>query len=149
MLFFAIIRFRASANISLNLFLNIYLFWLLHLSQKFSILFYSIFLFFLFWIASCIKFWLFQLILYLKEYVLLCYAIFDINIAKNNWLLHLNQTLIFNDSFVLISELCIYSIRCCLFLHKISIFPNLLGRLDKGHFLPKFYNLLTKRATRG
>ena len=87
MFFFAIIRFRASANISLNLFLNIYIFWLLHLSKK--NLFYLSSWFFLFSIASCIKFSLLQLILYLKEYVFLCYAIFDINIAKNIWQTHL------------------------------------------------------------
>ena len=114
MFFFAVIRFTASANISLNLFLNIYLFWLLYLSQK--IYFIYLLDFFLFSIASSIKFSLLQLILYLKKYVLLCYAVFDINILKNNWLPHLNQTLPFNDLFVLISALCIYRIRYCLVL---------------------------------
>ena len=156
MLFFVIIRFRASANISLNLFLNIYLFWLLHLSQKNSILF--IFLIFFYsqlphvlnsycfsWYypksknkrrifadsnpPKCIANFLtisihfkwdlmsyqtqkvIKEIVYLKDYILLCYAIFEINIAKNNWLPHLNQTLSFNGSFVLISALCIYRIR--------------------------------------
>ena len=100
MLFFATIGFRASTNISLNLFLNICLFYLA--TSSISNFFYFIllyFLFVLFSIASCIKFSLLQLILYLKEYVLLCYAIFDINIAKNSWLPHQNKTLPFNDFF--------------------------------------------------
>ena len=101
----------------------------------FSILFYLSSWFFLFSIASFIKFWLLQLILYLKEYDLLCYAIFDINIVKNNWLPHLNQTLPFNDSFVLISALCIYCIRYCLVLSKTNTFPNLLGDWTKVIFL--------------
>ena len=131
MLFFATIGFRASTNISLNLFLNICLFWLLHLSQNFFYFILLYFLFFLFSIASCIKFSLLQLILYLKEYVLLCYAIFDINIAKNSWLPHQNKTLPFNDFFVLISVLYIflYSILSCPL--KDQLFPNLFGDWTK------------------
>ena len=147
MLFFAIIRFRASVNISLNLFLNIYLFCLFIYLKFFSILFYLSSWFFLFLIASCIKFWLLQLILYLKEYVLLCYAIFEINIAKNNWLPHLNQTLPSNDSFVLISALRIYRIRYCLVQKKINILPNLLWWLDNGYFLfSKILQLINQKS---
>ena len=115
--------------------------------NKFSILFCLSSRFFLFSIASCIKFWLLQLILYLKEYVLLCYAIFEINIGKNNWLPHLNQTLPFNDSFVLISALFIYCILNWLVPITINIFPNSWVDWTKVIFyFPKFYNLLIKRA---
>ena len=113
--------------------------------NKFSILFCLSSRFFLFSIASCIKFWLLQLILYLKEYVLLCYAIFEINIGKNNWLPHLNQTLPFNDSFVLISALFIYCILNWLVPITINIFPNSWVDWTKVIFyFPKFYNLLIK-----
>ena len=130
MFFFAIIRFRASANVSQNLFLNIYLFWLLHLSQKF--LFYLSSWFFLFSIASCIKFSSLQLILYLKVYVLLCYAIFEINITKIADRLTYSNTS-FWLSFVLISALYIpYSKLTSS--HNDQHFSKFVRGLDIGYF---------------
>ena len=131
MFFFAIIRFRASANISLNLFLRSYLFWLLHLSQKISILFLFL-IFFLFSISSSIKFSLLQLILYLKEYVLLCYAILRLILQKiADWLTYSNTS--FWWSFVLISALYIYRIISWLV-------PKFVRGLDKDYFL--FFKIL-------
>ena len=116
--------------------------------NKFSILICLSSWFFLFSIASCIKFWLLQLILYLKEYVLLCYAIFEINIAKNNWLPHLNQTLPFNDSFVLISALFIYCILNWLVPITINIFPNSWVDWTKVIFLfSKILQLINQKSS--
>ena len=139
MLFFATIWFRASTNISLNLFLNICLFWLLHLFQKFF--YFILLIYFLFSIASSIKFWLLQLILYLNEYVLLCYAIFDINIAKNSWQTHLNQTLPFKDSFLLISVLCIFPYSILSSPRKDQHFPKFVRGAGQRLFI--FQNFTT------
>ena len=147
MFFFAIIRFRASANISLNLLLNIYLFWLLHLSQK-NLLYLSSW-FFLFSIASSIKFWFLQLILFLKEYVF-CVMLFLILILQKiaDRLTYSNTS--FWWSFVLISALYIYRILSWQVPITINIFPNSWEDWAKVIFyFPKFYNLLIKRATGG
>ena len=145
MFFFAIIRFRASANISLKFFLNIYLFWILDLSQK-NLLYLSSW-FFLLSIASSIKFSLLQLILYLKEYVLLCYAIFEINIVKNNWQTHLFKHFLL---MILCTNKCtlyIYRILSWLVPITINIFPNSWEDWTKVIFLfSKILQLMNQKS---